>query len=241
MNRKIEIPMRLRLLSENFGSYVEAFMRDPPFDRPGQFENHQETIRLRRELGSAQSALDDEVFLENLYTTLLVWGIGVRASRIAEFEDFVKELRGKGPEICALDGLSIDDGTLDVATVSGRIWKIIDGLAIVSNKTKVVSGTKALHHLLPDLVVPMDRAYTQRFLGWHNPEFQSKQKEFFRTAFQMFVQIARANNPAQYVGSGWCTSRTKVLDNALVGFCLGLNRAEDGEEDDGIVNVSDLQ
>jgi hypothetical protein len=29
-----------------------------------------------------------------------------------------------------------------------------------------VPGTKALHHLLPDLVPPMDRAWTGAFFHW---------------------------------------------------------------------------
>ena len=37
-------------------------------------------------------------------------------------------------------------------------------------------------------------------------------------AFAGFAQIARRTNPAQYVSSGWHSSRTKVIDNALIGF-----------------------
>jgi len=66
--------------------------------------------------------------------------------------------------------------------------------------------TKALHHVLAELVVPMDREYTQTFFGWHAEEFGA------------FVQIARLVNPSQYVNIGWNSSRTKVLDNALVGL-----------------------
>jgi hypothetical protein len=34
-----------------------------------------------------------------------------------------------------------------------------------------MAGSKALDHLLPDLVPPMDREYTRPFFGLHNPEF----------------------------------------------------------------------
>ena len=40
-----------------------------------------------------------------------------------------------------------------------------------------------------------------------------------RLAFESFVNIARATSPGQYeMEGGWNTSRTKVLDNAVVGF-----------------------
>jgi len=90
----------------------------------------------------------------------------------------------------------------------------------VDNKAPLVAGSKALHHLFPDLVVPIDRAYTRRFFGWWANQFQNKQEEFFASAFGQFASIARAVNPQSYVGTRWRSSRTKVLDNAIVAFCM---------------------
>ena len=81
-----------------------------------------------------------------------------------------------------------------------------------------MSGTKTLHHLLPDLVVPFDRMYTQAFFNWHNPEVQYGQSERFRESFTVFNRVARATNPSQYVGGGWNSSQTKVIDNAIIGM-----------------------
>jgi len=104
-----------------------------------------------------------------------------------------------------------------------KLWQLIDRLHIVENDTPIVSGTKALHHILPDLVVPMDRAYTQKFFGWHNPQFQYGQGRCFKLAFEGFCHIA-ANVPLQsYVDTGWNSSNTKIIDNAVVGFVLAKN------------------
>jgi hypothetical protein len=89
----------------------------------------------------------------------------------------------------------------------------------VDNNAPLVAGSKALHHLLPELVPPMDRAYTQQFFGWHNPEFQYGQQKCFRIAFAALALVARRVNPRQFVEAHpWNTSVTKVLDNALVGL-----------------------
>lgn len=105
---------------------------------------------------------------------------------------------------------------------------LIGRLTIVDNKAPLVACTKALHHLLPDLVVPIDREYTQAFFGWHNPEFQYRQGEFFTQAFAAFADVARSTNPQQYVrDSGWHTSRTKVIDNAIVSLLVSLTDTED--------------
>lgn len=103
------------------------------------------------------------------------------------------------------------------------MWQLIDSLRIVDNEAKLVPCTKTLHHLVPDLVVPMDRMFTRVFFAWHVPEFQYQQERVFRHAFRHFSRIARAVMPSRLVGDGGRTSGTEVPDNALVGFCQAEN------------------
>jgi hypothetical protein len=153
-----------------------------------------------------------------VYTRRSKRGVSV-SDKLRSVEEFAFALRAKGPEIVALEGTAIDDPKMNVYETGKQVWHLIDTLGIVDNKTRIVPGTKALHHLLPELVVPMDRAYTQRFFCWQNPTFQYEQQRCFDHAFAAFADVARKANPAQYVGhSGWHTSRTKVIDNALIGL-----------------------
>lgn len=211
------IAERVDLLKRHFPALVEGYDARAPFVRSGQLESHRQTILARRSAGSATVALGDDAFLALLYRTLQKWGIGARGSRLAPFGQFASSLRLCEADIAALDSLKIDDPTLQVGDTSARVMAVIERLEIVDNKAPLVPCTKALHHLLPDLVVPIDREYTQRFFGWHNPEFQYRQGEFFAQAFATFADVARAANPQQYVrDAGWHTSRTKVIDNAIV-------------------------
>jgi hypothetical protein len=186
-----------RLIGD-FGRFLELYDRHVPFSRYGQLEFHVNTIAKRRELGSARAAISDTPFLKSLHQTLEAWGIGSRASRLCHFEMFAAALRDRTSAIAALDGVTINDA--NVNEVSEDLWQVLCNLNIVDNvdnDAKLVSGTKALHHLLPDLVVPMDRAYTQKFFGWHNPEFQYSQSRCFREAFSAFAHIARSANPRE--------------------------------------------
>lgn len=148
------------------------------------------------------------------------WGIGSRASKLLPLEDFYAAIGAWQHEITELEGLQIDSPDLDIEDTIHRLWEIIAGMRIVANNTTLVPSTKALHHLLPELMVPMDRKYTQAFFICYNPDFQYRQKSYFTMAYSYFVQIASATSPAQYVGQGWQTSRTKVIDNALIGYCI---------------------
>ena len=206
------------ILIGGFKTFLEAYDRDCPFTRHGQLQYHVETIRFRRRLGSAKAALDDENFQHALYRTLQAWGIGSRASDLRPFPQFVAALQAEAKTIEALESLAIDQPGLDVDAVGATVARIAQSLEIVGNKTRIVPGSKALHHLLPELVVPIDRAYTQRFFEWATPTLQRFPERCVREAFAAFAAIARDANPAQYVGEGWYTSRTKVIDNAIVGL-----------------------
>ncbi len=47
---------------------------------------------------------------------------------------------------------------------------------------------------------------------------QYEGEECFVEALHSLVDIARSTDLAQYVGDGWYTSKTKVIDNAIVGL-----------------------
>lgn len=178
---------------------------------------------------SLQQALDDEDFLGELVGTLRAWGIGVRASKLVPFPEFVGELRRWRGPLTRLEHIQIS--TAD-DSVGDQLWNLIEGLAIVENRARVVALSKTLHHLLPDLIPPIDREYTGRFFGWHIPEFQTAQREIFETAWDAFRSVARQVDLDAHVGTAeWNTSPTKVIDNAIIGFCLQeLNQAKPGQQ-----------
>jgi hypothetical protein len=237
MARDDLIEMRTTRLSGAFGHYVRVYDERVPFTGE-QLAAHRECIRLRREAGSVRAAVDDERFEEALLRTLRAWGIGIRASRLVPARDFTAALHAALPRLEDLEQFVID-GALP-SDIVDRLWSVVSSLGIVQNSAKIVAGTKALHHLLPDLIVPMDRAWTGAFFRFHLPEWQdpASQRRIFGLAYAQFAQIARQVQLGQYVtGLGWRTSRTKVIDNAVIGFCkaeLASASARDGKPPYGI-------
>lgn len=208
---------RTAQLVSGFDSYLGAFTQRPPFVKGGQFEHHAETIRLRRELGTVAAAVASERFVGSLHATLRAWGIGVRASSLVEPSNLQAELNGSLSQLEALEGVQLADaGRSD----RNAVWGLIQSLAITGNRARLVALTKTLHHLLPDLVPPIDRAYTGLFLGFHQLAFQNDQSEIFEAAWTAFQEVARQVDLNSYVGRGWNTSTTKAIDNAIVGFCM---------------------
>jgi hypothetical protein len=226
-------------LCSDFGHYVRVYDERVPFTGE-QLAAHRECIRLRQEAGSVRAAVGDERFVQALQRTLRAWGIGVRASRLVPADDFAAALLAALPRMEDLEPLAID-GELPADTAD-RLWFLVSSLGIVQNSAKIVSGTKALHHLLPDLVVPMDRAWTGTFFQFHLPEWQepASQHRIFGLAYARFIEIARQVPVQQYAtGQGWRTSRTKVIDNAIIGFCKAALTSSPGldEKPSGAITV----
>lgn len=215
---------RVNGLINEFDRYVELYDREVPFRRAGQFEYHKATITSRRSAPNIAAAIGSE-FTESLWNTLRAWGIGVRSSRLVGVETFRTELARWTEPLASLEELKLADSN---DATRDKVWQLIQEIDIVDNKARLVALTKTLHHLLPDLVVPIDRAYTGAFFGWQPAQFQFDQRKIFEIAWAAFKSVAQATDPERFVGDRWRTSSTKIIDNAVVGFCIeeGLLKAK---------------
>lgn len=214
------IAQRIEDLCRNFRVYLARFDSEERFAGPSLYF-HQRTIQCRRELGDPLAAIKDECFREYLYATLAAWGlVRMGGVKMHDFNDFTKSLKRSAHEIQDLDGLQIESlSDRDVPPVAESICTIIGQLEITEARAKLVANTKALHHLLPELVPPIDRKHIGWFFGWQS-RMQAHQQPFM-DMFPRFCHIARRVSPSQYVErTEWCTSQTKVLDNAILGFSL---------------------
>lgn len=213
-----DVERRVAGVIDEFDICLETYDQRIPFTRSGQYSLHRATIDGRRSFASVRDAIEDEGFLGDFHQTLYAWGIGKRASRLVPLHEFRDRLSDCGEEISNFEHLRLDDPELDTSLTAMRLWRLIERLGVVQNVSLIVPGTKTLHHLLPDLVPPMDRAWTGAFFQWSMGAPQYERSTFIRT-FASFAKIAQAAQPSNYVGEEWRTSRTKVLDNAIIGYC----------------------
>lgn len=205
----------------NFDDYVELYGSRAPFARAGQLEHHVSTIRQRQTFRNVDLAVADRPFCWSLYQTLQAWGIGRRASRLVPFESFVAELARVAPRLHGIEHLAIERlDTRQRREVALELDQLITELRVVDNIARIVAGTKTLHHLLPRLVPPMDRAWTGAFFGWTTTDPQYRQTSIFIEAFCALAGVAEATVPSRLIGAGWNTSESKILDNAVIGSCI---------------------
>jgi hypothetical protein len=206
-------------LIANFDAYVAHFQSHVPFTKPRALELHRLTIDRRRRLGTVIDALEDEAFLDSLFATLILRGIGTRGTKLVARSEFESTLVAHQREIADLERFSIDDAGLDVTAIAERVAALSEDLGIVENAATVEPGSKALHYLLPDLVPPLDRRWSGKFFRWRQQDPLAHSRRLWVEAFTTLALAASQCSPSRLLDEEWNSSITQVLDNALIGYC----------------------
>ncbi len=220
---------RVDKLCGNFAHYLRKFDDAEKFTGPSVYF-HIRTLNRLESLGLS-AALEDPHFIEYLYATLTAWGLhrmGPKGAKLVDFEPFKMTLSNQKEAIISLQDYrltQLSEQTLNA--IVDELWNILSNLKVSETETQIVAGSKALHHLLPKLMPPIDREYTIRFFyckkGVKTVILPSGGEEhIFKEIYPFFFEIGSRNYAAifQQIGRGFHTSETKVIDNAIMGFVL---------------------
>jgi hypothetical protein len=150
--------------------------------------------RIWRQAGSVTTALASSEYRDAIGSSLRRW----RAFRGARYDPgrFDNAMRSAAPLLHRWEGTSIlTIAVNDVGDLHDLFAAVRD---IKPTERKWVVTSKALHHLLPDLIVPMDNRMTAPFLGRGSlpTAFDSA---FLVEAYAAFLEVIR--NPAFGVGA----------------------------------------
>lgn len=207
-------------LIEDFAGCVQRFEASAAFSGPSVYF-HQRAIGVRRQHASAASLLADDRFLEYVYAMLPSWGMhrmGSQAAKVTEFSQFAASLRSAVPvidQLWPLDITSLD--TAGTAAAARSAWQVIAAIRASTSDTQIVAGTKTLHHVLPDLIPPIDRQYTFRFFSGQKQVPSGDQRAFLEW-FPYLAEIGRRCCDAIEIAVNrrgpMATGPAKVIDNA---------------------------
>jgi hypothetical protein len=218
---------RIGKLTAGFPDYVAAFEASQAFPGPSLYF-HLRAIERRRQHHTARSLLDDSLFLEYVYAVLPAWGMhrmGPQAAKVGDFIQITTALKESAP---ALEQL----WPLRITTLEGHeshetaalAWDVIAHIKVSTSRTQIVAGSKFLHHVLPDLVPPIDRQYTFNFFT--GQKMVASDRAAFLDWFPRLADIGeRCGEPIRDAiarGGFMATGEAKVIDNAIMGFMQGL-------------------
>jgi len=219
------VQARVDKLAEEFEKCLNAFERRRPFRGPS-LHLHLATIRLRRGFPNAEAALWDDTFLAMVYGTLASWGMhraGTQGPKLVDLGVMADSLRWHATDIGDLEPhrLSALTDEAESREVGRRLCDLMADLRVSATESWLVASSKALHHVLPDLVPPIDRQYTLRFFYGYKPNISGDQgAAAFRRIFPHLRELAVrcAGKGSRRRFAQMHTSETKVIDNAIVGY-----------------------
>lgn len=222
---------RKKELIQKFEFFIKFFNEKDKFSGPSTYF-HSRVLRMIRNNDDYAKLLHDDSFLEMIYATLTAWGMhhmGRRGPKLIEFGKFCESIRSQEDNLKKMHSYKLsllNEGDLD--NIKAVLSKLFDFLKVNGPKTKttLVVNSKLLHHLLPDLVLPIDIEHTMKFYYGKkkgNKPPLKEEKDVFLKMFEISLEICKSWNFTEdsYKGKGhFCTSVPKMIDNAIMGYAI---------------------
>jgi hypothetical protein len=172
---------------------------------------------------------DFERFAEYLYAVLASWGMhrmGPGGSKMREFGEFHASLRLVWPI-----ALQLRDKTPNSLSESdwSSLREVFCRIRCMASGTSLVGNSKVMAHLLPNLIPPVDREYTLKFLFRNGQITKGIEAEgeklvqiltgFFYPITQSLIFQPKAEEwLTQNDRFKWDTSALKIVDNLVIGL-----------------------
>ena len=174
--------------------------------------------------------------LQMIYAMLPAWGMhrmGENKVKVKTFVDFQHEIETIAENLKNLKNLRCITEVENIDDIIDLMFKI--KINIPEAKSLLVSSSKTLHHMLPDIIPPIDRAYSVRFMIQDSENFDTKtvslgslkrEKELakeFMVGMKIFIENY-GNKMKDYLDEQFNTDKEfntslpKIFDNLIVAF-----------------------
>lgn len=208
-------------LIATFEECLDAFEADSRFSGPSWYF-HDKVICARQQRGLS-AVLRDDTWFELLYATLTAWGMhrmGPGGAKLRDLDEIRASILAHTAEIESLASLGItrlERG--EARVVAHSLWDLVESLKVSASSARIVANSKTLHHLLPDLVPPIDRQYTFRFF-YGRSMLSVPEREAFLESYKQMCVVARKTAAIilARIDGRWNSSESKVVDNAIIGY-----------------------
>ncbi len=171
-------------------------------------------------LPKAKRYSDEHLF--TLYATLAAWGMNSRGARLAEFGIFKKSILVHREKIEQLSILKLQN-VKNHSEISDNIRFLFDKLKLVEKgKRKLVTFSKTMHYLAPNLLMPVDGQKILMFF-YNNaniPKEDEKQLAIYFNIFDEYTSFyeKRKDVLQSYKENkiAWKRTIPKIIDNLII-------------------------
>jgi hypothetical protein len=174
---------------------------------------YKKTIELRRSKPLTELFEESDRYIELMYATLTAWDMNSRGAKMNYFDGFKNSILANKERLIQLSSERLE--TLQkgrIGEIKTRLEQIYTNLHLMESGGRLVSNSKVMHFILPDLIMPIDRQNTLNFFYGHTNELES----YFIRIFDYSHEIAQRIDLRQFLDDTWNLSVPKVIDNAII-------------------------
>lgn len=177
---------------------------------------YSKTINLRRNTPKVDKFLRNDTNIELLYATLVSWDMNSRGAKMKDFIDFKSNIHDNIDAFKALEKKSGSILTTDLKDIKELLSLLYNGLSLMVSNQRLVSNSKLLHFIFPDLLMPMDSKNTLTFCYGNTSESIHKYFEVVDLSFRIAQEDIDWNSIVTDDDNLWNRSIPKVIDNAIL-------------------------
>lgn len=211
---------KIREILANATEYHDAYYQSVVFTGPSLYF-HQRAIDTCKSVGSLNH-------LEYVYAALTSWGMhrmGAKGSKMIGFQEFGDSIRSLSKELVYAQGFTVQNMDEEKWAV---LQKIFQEMRVMSTSVSLVGHSKAMHHILPNIIPPIDRSYTLRYLYGNTTIHSDLKSEWaiMREIVESFFIPIVADQNFELLANRWLTCRMeypwdtsmmKIVDNLVIG------------------------
>lgn len=217
---EIQYENKVKDILSNAEKYHQAYYKANTFRGPSLYF-HQRALKTRKKPCLL-------AHLEYVYATLASWGMhrmGKGGSKMQSFETFCQSIE-------PLENMLNEAQRFNLQRMREQNWtllkKIFQNINVMASRTSLVGNSKVMHHILPNVVPPIDREYTLRYLHGNTTiknDLDYEWELMKQIILNFFIPIVsdkkfrlKARNwMARKKEYPWNTSVLKIVDNLIIG------------------------
>jgi hypothetical protein len=169
-------------------------------------------FHLRGKSNDIVSFLGDDYHMEMLYATLVSWDMNSRGAKMRYFDSFKENILSCRENFEVLERFAQKD-EWDVNTLLSILRVTYDKLNLMRTGGRLVSNSKLLHFLFPQMLMPMDRMNTLKYFYGNTGESPDKYFEIIEVCHEI---MSMDEDWERYLDDGWNKTIPKLVDNAII-------------------------
>ena len=197
---------------ENYFPQIESLANS--FGYPSVYFHH-------RALREMEKNFLEFPHIEAIYALLPAWGMQSK-TKIAAFEKFKGQIEEQKSKLVELRSKKLSEVSID------ELSELLVSSRFSEAASRLVSSSKVLHHIIPNLICPIDRQYSIRFLLQDKNDFHKSAyvyinederdyAKIYLSGMRDFIEDNKVVLEKHIDGSS-NTSLTKIFDNLVMVF-----------------------